>query len=274
MKVAFCFIMDEIWKDIKGYEGLYQVSNLGRVRSLGSDNWHKGRILKPHLDGRGHYLEVGLHKDHKSKTTNIHRLVAEAFIPNPNNLPQVNHKDECKTNNMVDNLEWCDAHYNINYGNAKKRIIESRYRNNDINDIVSKIKETKRKNKSFSCEIPVNQFTWEGVFVARYDSATEAQRITGVQRKDIGACCKKMIKRAGKFIWSYDEDVNNIGQRILFAHPNAKKVAQFDMNGQFIREWNSAHEICQTLNINQASISMCCNKIYKKAGGYIWRFVE
>ena len=97
--------MEEIWKDIEGYEGLYQVSNLGRVKSLGVDKWHKGRVIKPQFDGLKHYLFVQLYKNKKSKRFNIHRLVAKAFIPNPNNLPQVNHKDEVKTNNNARNLE-------------------------------------------------------------------------------------------------------------------------------------------------------------------------
>lgn len=115
----------EIWKDINGYIGIYQVSNMGNVRSLQREEYkcrqgyrvRKGRQLKPGRDKKG-YLLVGLRKDGKCKTRRIHRLVAEAFIPNPNNLPQINHKDENKCNNTVDNLEWCTPSYNINYGKA------------------------------------------------------------------------------------------------------------------------------------------------------------
>ncbi len=112
--------MIEVWKSINGYDGLYEVSNYGRVRSL--DHYdclgrlQRGRVLKPQRDGKGLYLHIGLWKDGKSKPRNIHRLVAEAFIPNPNNLPEVNHKDENKLNNSVSNLEWCDHKYNNNYG--------------------------------------------------------------------------------------------------------------------------------------------------------------
>ena len=112
--------MEEIWKDIKGYEGLYQVSNLGRVKSFNYMNTGKEKIKTPTLQKKytmkqGGYLQTTLYKNNKSKTVLVHRLVAEAFIPNPDNLPQVNHKDYNKTNNCVENLEWCSAKYNSNH---------------------------------------------------------------------------------------------------------------------------------------------------------------
>lgn len=107
----------EIYKDIEGYEGLYQISNEGRVKSI---RFGKERLLKPKTERKG-YLRVDLSKDGKQKSCLVHRLVAMAFIPNHTNLPQVNHKDEDKTNNRVDNLEWCDCTYNNNYGTAIER---------------------------------------------------------------------------------------------------------------------------------------------------------
>lgn len=121
--------MLEIWKDIKEYEGLYQVSNLGRIRSLdkyrkGKNNtkvFVKGRILKQNKDKDG-YLQVNLSKNNKQKTFKSHRLVAMAFLINKNNLPQVNHKDENRQNNCVSNLEWCTEKYNCRYSHCKKII--------------------------------------------------------------------------------------------------------------------------------------------------------
>ena len=110
----------EIWKDIKGYEGLYQVSNKGRVKSLNYRRTGKEGILKGKPDKDG-YLRVGLCKNKKQKPFYIHRLVAKAFLPNPNNLPEVNHIDENKENNHVENLEWCDRKYNNNYGSRNER---------------------------------------------------------------------------------------------------------------------------------------------------------
>lgn len=123
--------MNEIWKDIKGYEGYYQVSNFGKVRSLnrsiyrknGRKQSFKDQELKFH-DKHG-YLGINLRKDGKIKSCTVHRLVAEAFIPNPYNLPQINHKDENKYNNRIDNLEWCSSSYNMNYGTRTYRSIES-----------------------------------------------------------------------------------------------------------------------------------------------------
>ena len=118
--------MTEIWKDIVGYEGLYQVSNLGNVKRLkGYKGRGKGYIVEEHLiqpsiNSRG-YQNVILCKNGKTKTFSMHRLVAIAFLDNSDNLPEVNHKDEDKTNNCVDNLEWCDRVYNNNYGTRNKK---------------------------------------------------------------------------------------------------------------------------------------------------------
>ena len=123
---------EEIWKPIVGYEGLYEVSSYGRVRSLDKYDsrncFRKGKVLSPFKDRYG-YLSVVLSCNGKCKTINVHRLVAKAFLPNPDNLPQVNHKNEDKSDNRVDNLEWCDSKYNNNYGTRKDRVRNSRIKN-------------------------------------------------------------------------------------------------------------------------------------------------
>jgi len=114
----------EVWKDVKGYEGLYQVSNLGRVRSLDRVSTQgerlKGKVLTGGLNRDG-YLAVVLCRSGGQKNYFIHRLVAQAFLENPDNLPEVNHKNEDKTDNTVANLEWCSHRYNMNYGTHNER---------------------------------------------------------------------------------------------------------------------------------------------------------
>ena len=165
--------MMEIWRDIEGYKGLYQVSNKGRVKSL-----YKGseRILRPGIESSGYY-NIILCNDSVRKTFRLHRLVAEAFIPNPYNKPQVNHKDENKKNNCVENLEWCDRVYNINYGTRNERI--------------------SRK---------ILQYSRSGEFIREWPSALEVERILGIANSHIIACCKDKRKSAGGFIWKYKEE--------------------------------------------------------------------
>lgn len=126
--------MQEIWKDILDYEGLYQVSNLGRIKSLNrkvtqyngynySERFYKGKILKYCVKPNG-YAQVGLGKNGKIKWFAVHRLVAQAFIDNLNNEKYINHKDENKLNNKVENLEWCSCSYNINYGTRNDKVRE------------------------------------------------------------------------------------------------------------------------------------------------------
>ena len=151
--LTFCKNMEEIWKSIPGFED-YTVSNLGRVM-----NKH-GRIMKPSNHKQGYKL-IGLKKDKKLYGKQVHRLVALAFIPNPNNLPQVNHKDECKNNNCVDNLEWCDAKYNINYGTGISRSAASRKGRKMSEETKHKISEIKKgKRTSPNAEFKKGQKAW------------------------------------------------------------------------------------------------------------------
>ena len=123
---------EEIWRPVVGYEGLYEVSSLGRVRSLDKydsiNRFCEGRILKLSSDRLG-YLRAQLYSNSKRKSFLVHRLVAQAFIPNPDNLPQVNHIDENPSNDNVENLEWCDGKYNVNYGTRIDRIRDIRLKN-------------------------------------------------------------------------------------------------------------------------------------------------
>ena len=120
--------MKEIWKDIIGFEGIYEISNLGRIRRIKT-----GRILSTRRSD-GWYITVTLYKDKKRYGKSLHRLVAETFVPNPYNLPEVNHIDEDKINNRADNLEFCDRKYNNNYGSRMDKIRDTKLKNGHINE--------------------------------------------------------------------------------------------------------------------------------------------
>ena len=173
--------MKETWKDIEGYEGLYQVSNLGKVRSL-----RKNIILKNQITSNGYEMVV-LSINNIHKYFLIHRLVANAFILNPDNLPQVNHKDENKTNNCVDNLEWCTPKYNYNYGT-----INIRKSQKQLND----------KNKSKI----VLQYSLDGTFIKEWKSTRDVQRNLGFCQSDISKCCRNIIKTVHSYIWKYKNE--------------------------------------------------------------------
>ena len=174
--------MKEIWRpvSIPEFSKIYQVSNQGNVRSkkrYGS----KGCLLKPRLTPKG-YLIVTLYNKGYEKTFKVHRLVALAFIPNPDNLPQINHKDENKENNCVKNLEWCTALYNDTYGTRLTKITEKQ------------------------C-IPVSQYLGDKL-IANYASIKEAGEINNYHRGLICLCCNGKRKTAYKYKWRYTNDLN------------------------------------------------------------------
>lgn len=186
--------MEEIWKDIEGYEGLYQISNLGRVKSLGryinklSGNiWTDEKIKKSYTDRDGYY-RVNLYKDSKIQTYMIHRLVALAFIPNTKDKPQVNHIDGNKENNNVSNLEWCTS------------------KENNIHALKNKLRIMPRGNKN-KLSKEIIQYDLNMKKIAKYGSIREAQRITGINQSNISKCCREKgnYNTAGGYIWKYKE---------------------------------------------------------------------
>ena len=194
----------EIWKDIPGYEGHYQVSNLGRVKSVprkiywnGGFYISKERLLSQQMN-KYRYWRTHLLKDRITKTVFVHRLVALAFIPNPNNYPDINHKDENPSNNCVDNLEWCTEKYNMNYGTAIERRKASFIKNNSFR----RANMTKVKNGSRCAETPVEGVSKNGNIIS-YRSISEASRITRISKGHIGECCKGKRLSAGGYYWKY-----------------------------------------------------------------------
>lgn len=170
----------EVWKDIKGYEGLYQVSNSGRVKSF---HHNKEKILKGSANDMG-YLHVGLNKNGKCKFKMNHRLVAEAFIPNQNNLPFINHKDCNPLNNQVDNLEWCDQRYNVLYDNANQKKLNTRTANN-----------------SWNKPIKIAQLDDDNNIISVFNSSNEAKEKLGISHTL--EVCRGKRKRAGGYKWKF-----------------------------------------------------------------------
>ncbi len=167
----------EIWKDIKGYEGIYQVSNTGKIKSI-----KRNIILKNIIHHYG-YLIVQLNKNGVGKDFSVHRLVAGAFIPNTDNLPQVNHKDENKLNNNVENLEWCTAGYNTNYGTRNKRV--------------------SKKMTNGKLSKPVLQYDMNGNLIKEWPSCMEVQRKTGFSQTLISEVCNGKYKQGYGYIWKF-----------------------------------------------------------------------
>ena len=171
--------MNEVWMPVIGFESLYEVSNEGRVRSLPRKTT-RGKILKPSIDKDG-YHRVNLVDGKISKFFRVHRIVAQAFIDNPLNLPVVNHKDENKQNNRVDNLEYCTVEYNTNHNGATIR-------------------------RGLSQRRAINQFDLDGNFIARWSGAVEVAQSLGYKSGNISSVCQGSRKSAHGYIWRYADE--------------------------------------------------------------------
>ena len=187
--------MEEIWKDIEGYEGLYQISNIGQIKALekprispsGGVGIRPEKILKTWDNQRG-YLQIVIRKNNIPKGHKIHRLVAEHFIPNPNKYPQVNHKNGIKTDNRVENLEWCTAQENI--------------RHSWKNGLSTSLMDNPKITKS------VFQYDKDGAFIREWISASNCGR-NGYSRVGVRDCCLNRQMTHRGYIWKYKEDVIN-----------------------------------------------------------------
>lgn len=163
--------MAEIWKDVDGFDGVYQVSNTGMVK-----NTHRDKLLKLETTKLG-YKRVTLQHKPLHNHVFVHQLVAKAFIPNPHHLPFINHKDENPSNNNVDNLEWCTQQYNINYGT--------------------------RNAKVSAHAKPIKQLTKDHIFIAEYPSVIAASISLHLDFSTLYKCCKGKIKTAYGYVWEY-----------------------------------------------------------------------
>lgn len=196
--------MEEIWKDIEGWEGLYQVSNLGRVKSLpritqfGNRIKHTGELILSTPIGKRGYKVVVLYKNNKQYTFTLHRLIAKSFIPNPTNLPCIDHINTIRTDNRIDNLRWVSHRQNNNNELTKKHNKEAMVKAWSQGKF-----NARADNITFQC---VAQYTLGGELVRQYSSIKEAGEATGICRASISCVCRGTNPNrhtAGGYIWRH-----------------------------------------------------------------------
>ena len=230
----------EIWKDIPDYEGLYQVSNMGRVKSLKRG---KEKSIKPSKDK---YIRLVLCKDGKGKCVLVHRLVASAFIPNdnPTEKTEIKHIDENPSNNHFLNLEWCSHIENLNYGTRNKKISDSKKGENHPMYGKHHTEETKQKISK------ANKGKNSPMYGKHHTEETK-QKISEIHKgKKLSEETKQKMSKA----------------------KTKKPILQYTKDMVFIREWDSATQVEKELNIGHSHISACCKGKQKSSGGYIWKY--
>lgn len=228
-------------------KGEYLVHRDGTIYKMNWKNTGQMREVKQHYSKKG-YLNFGFN----GKRMQSHRFIAELFIPNPDNLPQVNHINEIKDDNRVENLEWCDNYYNVTYGTCKRRTAE--------------------KLTNGPCAKKVYQYTLDGEFVREWPSVAEIGRQLGYLAGNVTRCCRRVGNhRSYKgYIWSYTkEDRVEPTERKRWG-----KLLQYTLDGELVREWRYVTDVYHELGWGAQNISKCCRGERKSAYGYVWRYAE
>lgn len=242
----------EIWKDVKDFEGLYKVSNLGRVKRLettiidkkGRKRPFPERILKIKTVGKYYGLQIS--KEGVVYPKYIHRLVAQSFIANPKNKPDVNHIDGDKSNNNASNLEW-----------------------------VTKIENMKHAfdHKLINTEKPINQFTLKGEFVKRFKSMMEASRQTGVEVSNIQSCARGEYRHASGFQWVFDKNVKKVKDIERLACRHNEGVVKLTLKGEYICEYDKISQAYEELGkLDNGVISQVCKGDRKRYLNFKWMY--
>jgi hypothetical protein len=252
----------EIWSTIEGFEGLYEISTLGNVKSLArvTSQKHilKESFLKPHFDKDG-YVIVELNKNGKGYGVRVHRLVATAFIPNIMQYPMVNHINGIKNDNRVENLEWCNHSMNVLHS---YRVLGNE----------SHLKGKTGKNHPGS--LPLFQYTMEGYFVKHWDSRRDVERELGIDGSGISKALNGVQQHAGGFIWKSEylgEKIEvNLVKRDTLGKKNArsKPVLQVNDENHIIAEFENAPDVERKLGFNRRGICDACLTGKKYMGSY------
>ena len=228
----------EIWKDIEGYEGLYQVSNRGRVKSLSRKVTNAMFSINEHfvkvVDNGNGYKSVSLWKDNKGKHFYVHRLVALAFVPNYNGYKYINHKDEDKSNNDVSNLEWCTAKYNCNYGNHTKKLKKSYILNGN--------------NR------PIDVYDMNGVFLKTFDCSNDVCRELNIERRSLYSVCQGVVKSSKGYRFAFHgEELKPYEQKNKKRHVS---VFQYDSEGYLSACYDSMRKAERENNLHRGFLRM------------------
>lgn len=261
--------MEEIWKDIKGYETLYQVSNLGRIKRLfrvvirsdGRRRTFCESISKGNLHSDGYYV-INLTKNGICKHKMVHRLVAETFLPNPNHYPVIHHIDTNKTNERADNLMWCSYSFNT------KHSYEFEGHRPSMKGVLG---------KDNPHSIPIVQISLQGKVLTHFANTEEAARRLNVNHSNITACIKKRKKTAYGYLWSVDEP-KSIKERIdlykEYRNPKCRGIEQIQ-GGVVVATFDSVYQAAKSVGLKKASpIHMVLNGTRERAANSEWRYIR
>lgn len=276
--------MEEIWKDIPKYEGIYQVSTMGRIKVTRNGD---ERISIGTLDKSTGYRRFSLYKNGVEKRAYVHRLVAESFVPNVENKPEIDHINTIRHDNRVENLRWVTRKENRNnpmslehlriaftgensphYG--RKRSEETRRKISDA--LKSSPLNHGRTGSMCKHSQPVYQYDLQGCFIAEYAGQAEAARMTGIPQSDISKACNGKLSVAGGYLWrktSIDKIEVNIDYKKFVRN---RAILQYDKNNNLIKEWDSVAEISKELGFRSATIRACCSGQIAISHGFIWRY--
>ena len=251
--------MKEIWKDIPGYEGRYQASNLGNILALNYKRSHKPHLLKQSITYDGyHRVCLGNGSRKNTKRITVHILVAKTFIPNPENKPQVNHIDGNKDNNCASNLEWVTCKENIQHS--------------------IKIGLRNPKNRHYlygsnhHCSKPILQYDLQGNFIKKWGSQVEAAKYYNCDSCAISNCAVGHSKSYKGFIWRFPNGEIHSKIEVEHHHLSPRIIQQYSLNDELLKEWNGYKELfAEHPEYKAPSISACCHGTQKSAYGYKWK---